>query len=87
MITVPIAGMYYYDGYDEEIYGELSIGDELELRREPENPYDENAIEVYTRDGYKLGYVPKISNPIPASIADQDIAIGAEIFDIESNPR
>ena len=84
--TAPVAGFYYYDGRDVEVFESLKIGDELELRREPDNPYDEKAIEVYTEDGYKLGYVPQIENPIPAAIADQDIAIGAEIVGLEESP-
>jgi hypothetical protein len=75
-----------YNGMEEDVYAGLATGDELELRREPDNPHDSNAIEVYTRDGIKLGYVPRIANPIPASIADQDVAIGAEIADLEVDP-
>ena len=38
--------------------GGLSIGDELELRKEPDNPFDSNAIAVYYKD--KLaGYISK----------------------------
>lgn len=74
---VPIAGFHYYDGY--QVFAKLAIGDELELRREADNPYDKNAIEVYTRDGQKLGYIPRIVNPIPAALVDQNVAIGAEI--------
>lgn len=82
--TVHIAGFFFYDGMDEDVYESLVVGDELELRREPDNPHDSNAIEVYTRRGQKLGYVPRIKNPIPAAIADQNVAIGAEIAFMES---
>lgn len=51
--------------------------------REPQNPHDELAIEVYTREGEKLGYVPRIVNPIPFALADLEIAIGAEIAEME----
>lgn len=84
--TVYIAGLYYYDGMDMKVFSRLSVGDELELRREAHNPHDENAIEVYTQDGHKLGYVPQIENPIPAAIADQNVAIGAEISGLEPTP-
>jgi hypothetical protein len=86
LITVPIAGFYYYDGMDYDVFESLAVGDELELRREPDNPYDANAIEVYTRDGNKLGYVPRVNNPIPAAIADQDVVIGAEIIYVDEDP-
>jgi hypothetical protein len=82
--VVRIAGYSYYDGMREEVLTGLIAGEELELRREPDNPYDENAIEVYTRDGFKLGYVPQIDNPIPAALADQEVAIGAEVYRIVS---
>jgi hypothetical protein len=38
----------------------------------------------YTRDGYKLGCVPQIDNPIPAAPADQEVAVGAEVYQIIS---
>ncbi len=74
---VVTTGFDYYDGY--EIFDELAICDELELRRQPDNLYDKNAIEVYTVSGVKLGYIPRIMNLIPAALADQNIAIGAEV--------
>jgi hypothetical protein len=86
LTTVAIAGFYYYDGMEEIVFNNLAVGDELELRREPENPHDPNAIEVYTQNGYKLGYVPMIENPIPAALADQNIAIGAEISGLATIP-
>ncbi len=87
LITVYIVGTYYYEGLIEEVVDKLSIGEELELCREPDNHHDANAIEVYTLDGRKLGYVPHVSNPIPASIADQDVAIGAEVFAVDRGRR
>jgi hypothetical protein len=86
LVTVGIAGFYYYEGMEEAVFNALAVGDELELRREPENPHDPNAIEVYTQNGYKLGYVPMIENPIPAALADQNIAIGAEISGLATIP-
>lgn len=32
-------------------------GDFIELRREPDNPYDGNAIAVYTAEGEQIGYL------------------------------
>ena len=84
LIRLPIAGFYYHDGMDDEIFESLALGYELELRREPENPHDANAIAVYTQYGHKLGYVPMVENPIPAAIADQNVAIGAEICALEA---
>lgn len=36
----------------------LKIGDTLELRREPENPYDPKAIMVLTQSNELIGYIP-----------------------------
>ena len=85
--TAHIAGFFYYEGMQSDVFSSLVVGDELELRREPQNPYDENAIEVYTQSGRKLGYIPRIENPIPAAIADQNVAIGAEISEIKPSPE
>ena len=37
----------------------MSIDDTVKLRREPENEYDPNAIQVLTTDSRELGYVPR----------------------------
>lgn len=36
----------------------VSIGDKVILKREPDNRYDSNAIEVFTLDEKSLGYIP-----------------------------
>jgi len=57
------------------------------LKRQPDNQYDENAIEVYTLRGYKLGYLPRSENTVIAAIVDQDIEIRAELsfIDLEAS--
>ena len=35
----------------------LRVGDILTLKKEPDNPYDDEAIAVYTKENYKCGYV------------------------------
>ncbi|WP_433947007.1 HIRAN domain-containing protein [Paenibacillus sp. SN-8-1] len=37
----------------------LNEGDALQLVREPENPFDKNAIMVYTKDGREIGFMAK----------------------------
>ena len=34
-------------------------GDTATLEPEPTNPYDQNAIKIVTREGHRVGYVPK----------------------------
>jgi len=74
-----IAGFRYYDGMQAEVLAALRIGGELVLRRQLDNPHDPNAITIFTQDGHKLGYVPRIENLTPATIADQNVPLGADI--------
>ena len=48
----------------------LAVGDEVTLRREPENRYDKRAVEVLDADGRKLGYVARVDNPALARMMD-----------------
>jgi hypothetical protein len=43
-----------------ELWQELKQGTELELEKEPDNPYDKNAIKVIYK-GFHLGYIDKES--------------------------
>ena len=38
-------------------YTRFRIGEELILRKDHDNPYDDEAIAVYTKKNYKCGYV------------------------------
>jgi len=57
-------------------------GAPLVLRREPHNPHDANAIEVFTADGAKLGYVPRRRNRRLAELMDAGHAFDARIGQI-----
>jgi len=54
-----IAGFTYWDGVD--VFDQLKIGQELQLKADPENDYDPRAVAIYFGD-VKLGYVPRDSN-------------------------
>lgn len=56
-----IAGFAYWDGLD--VIDELSLGKEVKLISEPDNPYDSEAVVIYYQDK-KLGYVPKNKNSL-----------------------
>jgi len=79
-----IAGFYYYEG--EKVVKRLRKNEPLVLKREPENPYDENAIEVYTKDGVKLGYIPRSLNPVPAALMDEKKRLTAEVMEVNLPP-
>jgi len=72
-----IAGYRYYNG--EMVEWTFYSGKPVLLRREPENPYDPMAIEVYTTEGVKLGYIPRKFNQVPARLMDQGAIVRAEI--------
>lgn len=76
-----VAGYKYYEGY--KALFTLKPGDEVILKREPENKHDDQAIEVYSKDGYKLGYVPMESNIVPVNIMDNNIPVIAKVKEID----
>lgn len=47
------------DGTDrQKILSKCKIGEPLRLIREPDNPYDEDAIAVFRQSGEQIGYLP-----------------------------
>ena len=76
MQTSLIAGFQYHQG--EYFWKELTVGDKLQLRREPDNPYDENAVAIYW-EGIKLGYLPRVENIVVARMMDKGQIINALI--------
>jgi hypothetical protein len=72
----PLAGFRHYDG--GEVLRDLKPGARLELVREPENPYDANAVRVEWR-GVKLGYVPRRDNAAVARQMDRGAALEARL--------
>jgi len=72
---VNIAGSGFIENL-READESTSVGDKLELIREPLNQHDINAIAIYNKSGIKLGYIPKKHNVIPAQLMD----CGKEVF-------
>ncbi len=71
-----IAGFQYYDG--DTVWRRLKKGHTLQLVREPKNPYDYDAIEVYLgRD--KLGYIPRRLNNAVAQLMDSGMKLITKI--------
>ena len=75
-----VAGTAYYDA--PAAAGRLRPGQRLVLRRQPENPYDALAIEVLGPAGYKLGYVPRRRNEMPARLMDAGKHLSARMESI-----
>ena len=75
-----VAGTAYIS--DRSVLESLNIGDKLKLVRE-DNKFDENAIQIFTEDGKKLGYVPEKDNVIFARLMDAGKMLAAKIKDME----
>jgi len=72
----PLAGVRYHAA--ASVWDGLRVGDHLELAREPDNPYDPNAVSVSWR-GRKLGYVPRHENAALAWGLDRGASLVARI--------
>jgi hypothetical protein len=76
-----LAGYPYYKAH--ALLYKLKPGDEIILKPEPDNKYDEQAIEVYTIDKQKLGYVPAVSNTVPYNLFSNNIKMKARIKEVK----
>lgn len=64
-----VAGVMHVENF-EMIEPDLKNGVELVFLREPNNPYDAEAIMIQTQEGQKIGYVPQKDNVIFAHLMD-----------------
>ena len=64
-----VAGTSYIEGI-EKLEPNMHEGDRLDFFREPNNPYDAQAIMIRNSDGIKIGYVPRADNVIFARLMD-----------------
>jgi hypothetical protein len=78
----PLAAFRHYEA--GEAWPALRIGEPLALAREPDNPYDANAVRVEWR-GRKLGYVPRRDNAAVARHLDRGTALEARIAALRQN--
>jgi len=78
----PLAGLRHYGA--GEVWREMSPGDRLELVREPDNPYDANAVRIEWR-GRKLGYLPRHDNTAVARQLDRGAALEARVSQLKEN--
>lgn len=77
-----IAGFQYYDG--PPLMRRLKPGAQLKLVREPNNPHDPFAVEIYL-DKIKLGYVPRSDNKHLSRLLEQGAKLECSV--IETNPE
>lgn len=71
----------------EELWSYLTVGDSLELRREPGSPHDGNAVRVDWL-GRKLGYLPKNQSHAAARLLEQGRTLEGRIAGLrkDANP-
>ena len=58
-LSFSVAGTKFRTSEEIERIMELEYAEELKLEPEPTNPYDSDAIAIYTSDDSLIGYVPK----------------------------
>lgn len=74
LLRTEVTGLQYYDY--SRFAKRIEIGDQLELRREKCNDFDNKAIAVYF-EGYKIGFVAKEENKILSKLADHGVPLEA----------
>ena len=79
-----IAGFQFYQGRD--IIHKIKTGDELLIKAEPDNKYDQNAVEVYYGN-IKLGYIPKNENKTIRNILHSDMKLYATVDKVDAEKR
>jgi len=78
----PLAGLRHYEA--RETWRRMAVGDHLQLVREPDNPYDANAVRVEWH-GVKLGYVPRRDNAAVARQMDRGAVLEARVASLREN--
>ena len=76
IFTGALVGLSYYEL--QYVYHHIHEGTALELRREPRNRHDYNAIAVYFRN-HKIGFLPKNANELAAHLMDEGCALEARV--------
>lgn len=76
-----VRGFQYYEG--PKLLKQINQSGLLDLKREPENKYDKNAIALYF-EGHKIGFVPREENHLFAKMLDADLVkLQVEVTHIE----
>lgn len=81
-----IAGTSHILGI-ETISQQLMPQEKLFFYREPNNPYDAQAIAIETANQIKLGYVPKADNVIFARLLDAGKVLFARVMKVEKKGK
>ena len=60
-LLIRVAGVSFGDR--QQVISRLSLKEAVRFRRDPENPYDYNAVKVETLNGEQIGFVPRGQAP------------------------
>lgn len=83
-LVTELAGTQYHEG--RFVLHRLSPWQPLQLVREPENPHDHRAVQVFSSDGVKLGYIPRRRNRQLASLLDAGQQMDVRVLQIPRRP-
>ncbi|RMG75496.1 MAG: serine protease [Bacteroidetes bacterium] len=75
----PVAGFQYHSG--PAMLSELAVDQTLDLKPEPENPYDRYALALYA-DGAQIGYIPRHSNKVLSRLAQAGHPLRVRITEV-----
>lgn len=80
-----LAGLSFRPKEAKEVVTALQEGAELNLVRDAENPYDNDAIQIWTKDGTFIGFVESVANPPIADLMDGGTRLDAHV--VQTYPR
>lgn len=84
-LTIKIVGVTKEDC--PHVVAKLKIGEQLILQRQPDNPFDANAIRVHTAAGEKAGYIPGALAARLAPVMDaHGDTISAMVHSLQGDP-
>jgi hypothetical protein len=75
-----IAGFPYHEG--PRLIDRLTVGGQLRLVREPDNPHDSRAVAIYHQDA-RIGYVPRARNHEFADRLDRGVPLDCRITAVD----
>ncbi len=76
LLESDVAGFQYYEG--EKVKRRMNEGSVLRLVREPKNPYDYDAVQIFW-GREKIGYIPRSDNSVIAQLMDRGVSLNARI--------
>ncbi len=83
-----IAGVRHYLGCNGENCGNsisVTRGDEIVLRRESDNCYDKNAVQLLDVSGHLLGYIPRYYSEGVSKMMGSNKKISCHVYDVDNN--